>query len=257
MLLGLSPAQALFKDSALTARLCLKTSFKTLSTALRESMTRLNFGANNGEKIVEQSKDHRTANFQIVVVCLTGNLTKASQISQRDFLPPLENPEDPNGITITCCLQYPVSRGSVHIRSADPEDQPDIDPAYPRESADVDVLVAEMKTMGKLVKAKPLKSKLRPGRLHPNPELDLTDKEACKKAVMEWYAGEYHICGSVAMGDALDSDLKVKGAERLRVADASIFPGNVSGNIMSSVYILAERAADLIKEEWKGRETKA
>ena len=61
--------------------------------------------------------------------------------------------------------------------------------------------------------------------------------------------GEYHICGSVAMGNSLDGRLKVKGTKNIRVADASAFPGNVSGNIMSSVYALAERAADLIKED--------
>lgn len=53
------------------------------------------------------------------------------------------------------------------------------------------------------------------------------------------------------MGDALDARLKVKGAEKLRVADASVFPGNVSGNIMSTVYMIGEKAADIIKEDWK------
>jgi choline dehydrogenase-like flavoprotein len=68
-------------------------------------------------------------------------------------------------------------------------------------------------------------------------------------AVEEVVLGEYHACGSVAMGDALDSRLRVKGAQNLRVVDASIFPGNVSGNIASTVYALAEKAADLIKED--------
>jgi choline dehydrogenase-like flavoprotein len=42
----------------------------------------------------------------------------------------------------------------------------------------------------------------------------------------------------------------VKGVEGLRVADASVFPNNVSGNIVSSVYSIAEKCADLIKEDW-------
>lgn len=63
--------------------------------------------------------------------------------------------------------------------------------------------------------------------------------------------GEYHPCGSVAMGDALDSKLNVKGCRNLRVADASIFPNHVSGNIVSSVYALAERAAEIIKQDWE------
>ena len=51
------------------------------------------------------------------------------------------------------------------------------------------------------------------------------------------------------MGSVLDSRLRVKGVSGLRVADASVFPNNVSGNIVSSVYATAEKAADLIKAD--------
>ena len=80
--------------------------------------------------------------------------------------------------------------------------------------------------------------------------MDLQNLENGKAAMHDAILGEYHICGSVALGDALDSRLRVKGVEGLRVADASIFPNNVSGNIVSSVYSVAEKAADLIKEDW-------
>jgi choline dehydrogenase-like flavoprotein len=62
--------------------------------------------------------------------------------------------------------------------------------------------------------------------------------------------GEYHVCGSVAMGHSLDSKLRVKGVQGLRVADASVFANNVSGNIVSSVYAIAEKAADIIKADY-------
>jgi choline dehydrogenase-like flavoprotein len=52
------------------------------------------------------------------------------------------------------------------------------------------------------------------------------------------------------MGSALDSRLRVKGVRGLRVADASVFPNNVSGNIVSSVYATAEKAADIIKTDY-------
>lgn len=78
----------------------------------------------------------------------------------------------------------------------------------------------------------------------------MQDIENGKTAVHDAVVGEYHISGSVAMGDALDSRLRVKGVEGLRVADASVFPNNVSGNIVSSVYAVAEKAAEMIKEDW-------
>jgi choline dehydrogenase-like flavoprotein len=87
-------------------------------------------------------------------------------------------------------------------------------------------------------------------RTFPAPEVDLSELSQCKEQVHEAVLGEYHICGSVALGDALDSRLRVKGVEGLRVADASVFPNNVSGNICSSVYSVAEKCADLIKEDW-------
>ena len=52
------------------------------------------------------------------------------------------------------------------------------------------------------------------------------------------------------MGDVVDSQLKVKGVRGLRVVDASIFPNHISGNICSSVYAIAEKAADIIKVEY-------
>jgi choline dehydrogenase-like flavoprotein len=58
--------------------------------------------------------------------------------------------------------------------------------------------------------------------------------------------GCFHSC---AMGEVVDDRLKVKGVEGLRVVDASVFPGHVSGNIMATTYAVAEKGADLIKED--------
>ncbi len=52
------------------------------------------------------------------------------------------------------------------------------------------------------------------------------------------------------MGSSLDSRLRVRGVKNVRVVDASAFANNVSGNIQSSVYATAEKAADLIKEDY-------
>lgn len=206
------------------------------------------FAKKQRETVIAHLKDPNSANLQLVLVGATAEM-KESQEDQSKLFPPLQDPNGPNGITLACCLQYPASRGSVHVRSSKPEDQPAIDPAWLTHQADIDVLAAGMKFLHQTSMAEPLASKLEK-RIAPTPDLDLTKTEDCKKAVLQWYMSEYHPCGSVAMGDALDSRLRVKGVKNLRVADASVFPGNVSGNIVSTVYMVAEKAADLIKDDW-------
>ncbi|RMZ78267.1 hypothetical protein DV737_g3982, partial [Chaetothyriales sp. CBS 132003] len=200
------------------------------------------------DTIVAHLKNDKSANLQLVAVCATANV-KGSQEDQSILFPPLKDPNGTNGITFAGCLQYPVARGSVHIRTTNAEDQPAIDPGWLSHQADIDVLAGCLKFLNATATAEPLASKLGK-RVHPRPELDLTKTEDCQQAAKEFYLSEYHVCGSVALGDALDTRLRVKGVKNLRVADASIFPGNVSGNILSSVYMVGEKAADLIKEDW-------
>lgn len=114
--------------------------------------------------------------------------------------------------------------------------------------ADVHVLGTALVVADKIAESSFLKPKLA-SRVNPLPSVDLSDIKAAEEVVEDMVLGEYHICGSVAMGDALDSHLRVKGAKGLRVIDASAFPNNVSGNICSSVYALAEKGADIIKAD--------
>lgn len=58
-----------------------------------------------------------------------------------------------------------------------------------------------------------------------------------------------HILGTCAMGQVVDERLRVKGVAGLRVVDASIIPAQVAGNIVSTVYAIAEKAADMIKDD--------
>ena len=103
--------------------------------------------------------------------------------------------------------------------------------------------------LDKAAKTKHLADKLAKRTL-PKPEVDVSDTKQAIDAVYDWHLSEYHPCGSCAMGDAVDSRLRVNGVRNLRVADASIFPNHVSGNIVSSVYAVGEKAADMIKADW-------
>lgn len=65
---------------------------------------------------------------------------------------------------------------------------------------------------------------------------------------------QYHLIGTAAMGQVVDERLRVVGGngrvvKGLRVVDASVFPGHVSGNIMATTYAVAEKGADLIKQD--------
>lgn len=140
-------------------------------------------------------------------------------------------------------------RSQVAYSFPDPNKQPIIQPNYAGEEADRILLAAALRWTDKVMNSahvKPFIGK----RINPDPSHDLRDLEACKPLAQDVVAGEYHISGSVAMGDALDSRLRVKGVQNLRVADASVFPNNVSGNICSSVYAIAEKAADMIRVDW-------
>ncbi|KAI2701349.1 CAZyme family AA3 [Penicillium roqueforti] len=162
--------------------------------------------------------------------------------------------DQPAGLTMAFSLQYPISRGTIHIGSAGPTEPPIIDPKYGGHPADVSLLAALLRWADKVTKSKHVESSfLR--RAYPDLSMNLQDMDTAREAVHDLVLGEYHINGSVAMGDALDSRLRVKGVEGLRVADASVFPNNVSGNIVSTVYAVAEKAADLILEDWARKET--
>lgn len=101
----------------------------------------------------------------------------------------------------------------------------------------------------KTIKSKHIADKIA-RRSFPREELDLSKLEDAKTAAREAIMTEYHPVGTCAIGEVVDSKCFVKGTKRLRVIDASVFPNHVSGNIVASVYAVAEKGADLIKANW-------
>ncbi|KAJ5494657.1 Glucose-methanol-choline oxidoreductase [Penicillium fimorum] len=204
------------------------------------------FHAKQLEQTIAHLESDHSANMQIVTV--TASMDPNAIAHQGKIIE--KRPADkPAGFTLALCIQYPVARGFIHIESADPTKPPVINPNYGGHPADVSLLAAFLRWGDKVAESKHLESSILKRR-YPEPSVNLQDMDTAREAVHDLVAGEYHISGSVAMGDALDSRLRVKGVEGLRVADASVFPNNVSGNIVSSVYAVAEKAADLIREDW-------
>lgn len=91
-------------------------------------------------------------------------------------------------------------------------------------------------------------------RVLPPPENTLETEEQRVEYVKNHISTQYHIIGTAAMGEVVNDRLQVidgrgRVIKGLRVVDASVFPGHVSGNIMSTTYAVAERGADLIKQD--------
>lgn len=169
--------------------------------------------------------------------------------SVADYITPTE-PE--NYITVMVFLNHPFSRGTCHIASSNVEERPVWDPQYNSEEIDMELLANGVQFVEKLVGTEPLASILKPnGKRLQNHVQDL---ESARGVVRSRQISVFHLSGSASMrpqdsGGVVDTRLRVYGVDNLRVVDASVFPLEPSGNIQSTVYAVAERAAVIIKED--------
>ncbi|KAI2672163.1 hypothetical protein DTO012A7_4965 [Penicillium roqueforti] len=144
---------------------------------------------------------------------------------------------------------YPASRGSTHISPRGSlQGPPDIDLGILTHQADVDVLAAGLAFVDKVFSSKDVAGSVL-GRVDPPPAVNLQVPAEAQQFARERIMPFNHILGTCAMGPVVDNRLRVKSVEGLRVVDASVFPSQISGNIISTVYAIAEKAADMIKED--------
>lgn len=170
--------------------------------------------------------------------------------------------EDGFYASMVAVLNHPFSRGSVHIRSADPEAAPVLDPRTMSHPLDLELHARHALVLETLRDTSPLRELFKEGgrRIHNGGRRVQTLDEA-KEAVRNGFTPHYHVCGTAAMlprdeGGVVDPKLRVYGVEGLRVVDASLFPLIPRGNIQSDVYAVAERAAEILAEGWQQRSSK-
>ncbi|KAL8646383.1 MAG: hypothetical protein Q9210_006172 [Variospora velana] len=196
-----------------------------------------------------QSKDD--SSIQYVMVPAQTNVHAGAKPSQ--FLPPSS---EGNYMTLFAALNHPFSRGSVHITSADPMEKPRIDPKYLSHPLDNEILARHVQYMEKLVATEPLASLLKKGGRRIPAGKHVEELDAARSLGPETVMSIFHPTGTCAMmsrelGGVVNERLIVYGTTNLRVVDASIMPLEPRGNIQSSVYAIAERAADIIRQDMR------
>jgi choline dehydrogenase-like flavoprotein len=150
-------------------------------------------------------------------------------------------------------LQHPLSRGSSHITSANFTTKPRFDPNYLSNSYDLYGVAHIAKYLRTIAQTPPMSYAW---TAEYEPGLDVVDSdEDWLEYAQSNMASIWHPVGTCAMlpkedGGVVSAELKVYGVQRLRVVDASIMPALVSGHIQSGVYGIAERAAEIVGDEW-------
>jgi len=160
---------------------------------------------------------------------------------------PIRHKVDPRtSLTVLATLIYPKSRGTLRLASGDPLAAPLIDFQYLADSADLEVLAegSEMvrEIMGGAAFGGAVKEEIHPGAKLQGSEL--------REAILNRATSVYHGVGTCRMGvddlSVVGPDLKVRGIEGLRVADASVMPVITGGNTNAPTIMIGEKASDLI-----------
>jgi choline dehydrogenase-like flavoprotein len=152
------------------------------------------------------------------------------------------------GVTLNSAYLRPRSRGTVRLASSNPADAPRIDPNYWADPHDRVMGLRGLRMAREILRAEPLRDFISQEVL-PGPDVQsgvaLFDY-ACAHAKTD-----HHPAGTCRMGcddtAVLDPDLRFRGLDGLRIADASIMPRLISSNTNATVIMIAEKAADLIR----------
>ena len=156
------------------------------------------------------------------------------------------------GLTVAAMLLRPRSRGTIRLRSADPHDKPEIDPRYLSDSDGIDeaTLLAGLAECERLIATDALRAVTTGGWVQPEGGEDMTPQERAELSLRRYSHTLYHPVGTARMGSdaasVVDPELRVRGVDGLRVADASIIPSLIRGHTNAAAIVIGEVAADLI-----------
>jgi len=158
--------------------------------------------------------------------------------------------ERKSGMTVAVCPTRPDSRGSIMAKSADPFEYPELRPAYLTAESDIDVMLSGIKKVRHIF-SQPALARHSLGETLP------TDSVATDEQLIAFGrvggTSLYHQVGTCRMGEdpaaVVDSRLRVRGLEGLRVVDASIMPTLTTGNTNAPSIMIGEKGAAMIRED--------
>ncbi len=154
-----------------------------------------------------------------------------------------------NAFTASVCNLNPTSRGTVNIRSPRFEDAPAIAPNYLSTAEDRKVAADSLRVTRRIV-AQPALARYQPQEWKPGTQFQ-SDEELARLAG-DIATTIFHPVGTTRMGRdddpmaVLDSQMRVRGIDGLRVVDAGAMPSITSGNTNSPTLMMAEKAAEWI-----------
>lgn len=146
----------------------------------------------------------------------------------------------------------PESRGHLRIQSTDPREAPKIVANYFSSPKDEQVVLDGLRLIGRIGDAEPL---ARMGAVETKPTLTEETDAALMDYARSISSTAYHFSGTCRMGDpnekmvVVDPQLKVRGINKLRIADGSVMPAISSGNTNSICMMIGEKCADMILQD--------
>lgn len=148
-------------------------------------------------------------------------------------------------------LLKPRSSGTITLRSADPKDKPVIDPRYLSDDAGEDraALMSGLRMCAEIAQSTALRGII--GKIARPLNAEHLDDDTLERALNSLSHTLYHPVGTCRMGSdeasVVDPQLRVRGVDGLRVADASVMPTIIRGHTHAPSVVIGEKAADLIR----------
>lgn len=161
------------------------------------------------------------------------------------------DPYDRHAVVMGPILVKPRSRGNITLKSSDPLDKAIIDPQYLSDDAGADraALISGLHMSARIARSPALSGVL--GKIARPVGATGLDDETFETAINECSQTLYHPVGTCRMGSddasVVDPQLRVRGIDGLRVADASVMPAIVRGHTHAPSVLIGEKASDLIR----------